>query len=325
MTLISRNSNTLDCTPSAPLRAPGVPLSAIDAIYNKFGPTPRLCFETEDMLIKYEKSQNQALRKLSLDYLENVAIREHLAWDAVSHKIYMMRRPTIDVDTVSMEIEFISPFIASKVMWALKRHELVRLFNRYHAVPSTRKMSGDVFEAYCHLIFSTNIELDFVPMVRIGGQPTVRKKKKHRWHSSHTKFSQSAQSTTLEVLCKCALTHCDSLHHAPSRVVECLSNEIKRGIETNVYYIPIKMNEPGINSILLHDGILYLFQMSVSDTHGISDKLWTFLRSLKGIPPKENWRFIFVKRPGNALACPVPQSDDLLDLALYSAEVEVTS
>ena len=35
-------------------------------------------------------------------------------------------------------------------------------------------------------------------------------------------------------------------------------------------------------------------------------------------------RFIFVEPPGNMLACPVPDSDELLDLSLYSAEVEVT-
>ena len=208
-------------------------------------------------------------------------------------------------------------------MRALKRHELVSLFNRYSEGPSTRTMSGDVFEAYCHLIFSTNIEFDFVPMVRIGGQPTVRDKEMPQWFSSHTKFSGSAQSQALEVLRVSASASRRFFHCAPSRVVEYHSNEIKRGIETNVYYIPIKTNEPRIDSILLHDGILYLFQVSVSGTHDISNKLWTFLGSLEGTPPKENWRLILVKPPGNALACPVPQSDDLLDLALFSAEVEV--
>jgi len=90
----------------------------------------------------------------------------------------MLRRLTIDVDSVLVYIQPISPFIASKVarrMRALKRHELVSLFKRYNALPSTRIMSGDVFEAYCHVIFSTRIEFDFVPMVRIGGQPSQGK------------------------------------------------------------------------------------------------------------------------------------------------------
>jgi len=63
--------------------------------------------------------------------------------------------------------------------------------------------------------------------------------------------------------------------------------------------------------------------MTVSDIHGISDELWPFLISLKGLPPKRNWRFIFVKLPGKILACPVPRSAELWDLDLYSAEVKV--
>ena len=58
-----------------------------------------------------------------------------------------------------------------------KRHEMVSLFDRYNALRSTRRTSYDVFEAHCH-IFSSRIEFDFVKMVRIGGQPTVREKEK---------------------------------------------------------------------------------------------------------------------------------------------------
>jgi hypothetical protein len=225
-------------------------------------------------------------------------------------------------------IQPISPFIASKVlrrMRALKRYELVSLFKRYNALPSTRRMSGDVFEAYCHVIFSTRIAFNFVPMVRIGGQPTVREKRMPQWFSSHTEFSGSMRSEALEVLRASALASGASLDMYPSRVVDYDSNEIAKGlhIEADVYYIPIETNQAGIDSFVLHDGTLYLLKMTVSDTHGISDELWPFLVSLKGLPPKRNWRFIFVKPPGKMLACPVPRSAELWDLDLYSAEVEV--
>ena len=155
-----------------------MPLPAIEAVFYELGPTPRLCFGSERFLIEYQANLDEALEGISLAYLESLTTRHRLALNAVSHKIFMLRRLTIDVDTVSVCIQPISPFVASKVarrMRALKRHELVSLFKRYNALPSTRIMSGDVFEAYCHVIFSTRIEFDFVPMVRIGGQPSQGK------------------------------------------------------------------------------------------------------------------------------------------------------
>jgi hypothetical protein len=314
--------------PSAPFRAPGVPLAAIEAIFYELGPTPRVCFGKERSLIEYRANLNDALAQLSMDYFENLSSRPRFALDdAVSHKLISLRRLSIDVDSVSAYIQPISPFIASRVarrMRALKRHELVSLFNRYSALPSTRKMSGDVFEAYCHTIFSTRIEFHFVPMVRIGGQPMVREKRLPQWFSSHTDFSES--QAPLEVLRASALARKASLNIYPSRFVDYGSDEIARGlhIESDVYYLPIKTNQAGIDSFILHDQTLYLFQMTVSDILGISDKLWPFLDSLIGLPPKSNWRFIFVKLPGKILACPVPHSAELRDLDLYSAEVEVT-
>ncbi|KAF8345320.1 hypothetical protein F5887DRAFT_885268 [Amanita rubescens] len=316
---------------AAPFRAPSVPLSAIEAIFYELGPTPRLCFGTERSLIEYRADLDGALEGLSLAYLESLTSRNRLALDAVSHKLFILRRSTIDVDSVLVYIQPISPFIASKVvrrMRALKRYELLSLFKRYNALPSTRRMSGDVFEAYCHVILSTRRELNLVPMVRIGGQPTVREKRMPQWFSSHTEFSGSVpQSQALEVLRANALASGASLDMYPSRVVDYDSTEIAGGlhIEADVYYVPIKTNQAGIDSFFLHDETLYLLQMTVSDTHGISDELWPFLVSLKGLPPKCNWRLIFVKPPGKILACFVPRSAELWDLNLYSVEVEVTS
>ena len=279
-------------------------------------------------MIDYQASLGEALGGLSLAYLESLTSRNRLALDAVSDKIVVLRRSTIHVDSVSVYIQPISPFVASELarqMRALKRHELVGLFRRYNALPSTRRMSGDIFAAYCHVIFSTRIKFDFVPMVRIGGQPTAREMRMAKWFSSHTKFSGSVQSPALEVLRATTLASGASLDLSPSRVVEYDSNEIARGlhIEVDVYYIPIKTNQVGIDSFILRGQTLYLLQMTVSDAHDISDELWPFLVSLKGLPPKRNWRFIFVKPPSKILACPVPRSDELLDLNLYSAEVNM--
>ena len=63
--------------------------------------------------------------------------------------------------------------------------------------------------------------------------------------------------------------------------------------------------------------------MTVSETYDISDKLWPFLESLNGLPPRRNWRFIFVMPRGNSSGSSVPYSAELMDLDLYSAEVNI--
>ncbi|KAM6499289.1 hypothetical protein JOM56_004797, partial [Amanita muscaria] len=314
---------------AAPFRAPGVSLTAIDAIFSELGPIPRLCFGDEESLIGHRKKLRTALRQLTLRDLEDMPTTgEDLSLDAVSHTIYVLRRSGEDVDSVEVDVMILSPFIASRVahrLRALERHELVRLFKRYIALSSTRRMAGDVFEAYCHIIFSTRIDFDFVPMVRIGGRPIVREKMNPQWFSSHIKFEGTPQSE-VELLHANALTSgASSLGIPPSRVVDYGSDEVAAGlqVETDVYYIPVKPNQVGIDSFILHNDHLYLFHMTVSDTHGISDELMPFLGKLKGLPSQSFWRFIFVKPPHQRLACLVPRSPALWDVDLYSAEIEV--
>jgi hypothetical protein len=205
--------------------------------------------------------------------------------------------------------------------------ELVRLFNRYIRLPSTRRMAGDVFEAYCHIIFSTRIKFEFIPMVRIGGHTNDRGAKEPQWHSSHTKFPESTESKVLEALRVEASSKTVSLSIDPSRVVDYSTDKVTDGIqvEADVYYIPLKANQAGIDSFILHNDTLYLFQMTTFAAYDIKEKLVPFLLSLKGTPSRSRWHFIFVKPSLHILACPVPKCTVLQDLVLYSAEVEVES
>ena len=243
-----------------------MPLLVIEARFDEIGPIPRLCFGTNTLLREYQSDLDDTLDKLSWP----TSCRDNLALD---DKMFTLRRSTIDVDTVSVDMQLITPFIASKVarwMRTLKRHELVRLFKRYHALPSTRKMSGDVFEAYLHLIFSTEIKFDFVLMVCTR----VREKRIPWWYSSHAELRESSQSRAREVLRASTLAGKTSLDMKPSLVVYYDSHEIVTGlIEADVYYIPLKTSQAGIDSFILHNGILYLLRMTVADIHDISNDL----------------------------------------------------
>ena len=135
-------------------------------------------FGNSRSLVDYRRKPDEALGRLTLGGLEGMSFsHESQTLDAVSHKMYMLKRSKVHVDSVEVDMMTITPSIASKVaarMRALERCELVRLFNRYIRLPSTRRMAGDVFEAYCHITFSTRIEFEFVPMVRIGGHTNDR-------------------------------------------------------------------------------------------------------------------------------------------------------
>ena len=287
-------------------------------------------FRKYTIVAGYRTKLDEALGGLTLGGLEDMLFsHESQASDAVSRKIYMLKRSNVDVDSVEVDMTTITPFIASKVaarMRALKRYELVRLFNRCIRLPSTRGMAGDVFEAYCHIIFSTRFEFEFVPMVRIGGHTNDIGAKEPQWHSSHTKFPESTESKVLEALRIEVSSKTVSLSIDPSRVVDYSTDEVTDGIqvEADVYYIPPKANQVGIDSFILHNDTLYLLQMTTA-AHDIKEKLVPFLLSLKGTPSRSRWYFIFVKPSLHILACPVPKCTVLQDVVLYSAEVEVKS
>jgi hypothetical protein len=308
-----------------------VSFTAINEIFDHLGPTPWLCFKNTRLLIDYRRELDEALGMLTLGGLEDMSFsHESQALDAVSYKIFMPKCSNVDVDSVKVDMMTITPFIASKVatrMRALKRYELVRLFNHYIRLPSTRRMAGDVFKAYCHITFSTRIKFKFVPMVRIGGHTNDRGAKEPQWHSSHTKFPESTESKALEALHVEASSKTVSLSIDPSRIVDYSMDEVTDGIqvEANVYYILLKANQVGIDSFILHNDTLYLFQMTTFAAYDIKEKLMPFLLSLKGTLSQSRWHFIFAKPSLHILACPVPKCTVLQDLVLYSAEVEVES
>jgi len=308
---------------------PAESLTTVDEIFDELGPTPRLCFGNTIWLPLHRTGLEAALDGLTLGFLEKIpSLSRTLALDAVSHKMYMLKRRLTDTAVYSVDLEImpITPSVASKIaarMRTLQRYELVDLFNRYHAMPSTKIMSGKVFESYWHLVFSKKITFDFVPMVRMGGPTTDRRKTEIKWHSSHTEFPKEFEA--LEAQRHVASSRTESLNIVPSRH-EDYSTGKQLHVEAGVYYIPLETNQVGIDSFILKNDILYLFQMTTAIKHDINDKLAPFIRSLTGVSSKESdWCFIFIKPPRHILTCPVPYDSSLRKVVLCSAEVEMRS
>jgi hypothetical protein len=84
-------------------------------------------------------------------------------------------------------------------------------------------------------------------------------------------------------------------------------------------------NTVAFDSFFLLGGILYSFQFPVSSSHEVKIGMKDLLSRAPNIPPKNNWRFVFITPPGcevNAKA--TPEVKEFLDgVGVYLAHLEV--
>jgi len=310
----------------------------INNVFDELGPIPRLCLDySVEALSSYRRSLSKALSKLTIEKLEDLVGAttclemdpngaKNLAMDTIFHKICLIRRLNpADLDD-EVEVLPITAIVGSRIAFQLRnteRSEQIRLYKQLTALPEAKRLSGNVFEAYCQQRFSERISIKFVSMVRLEDSKNKRCYL-HQWYTSNTKLTPPS----LEKARKAALEERTSLDIRPLSSFEFISPK-RTGrnlkVEPDVYYTPAAPNQEGFDSFIIHDGILYLFQFTNATTHGIKD-CFDFFAKCTGYPPRKNWRFIFVipSDTETAMKCPVPATHALRKLALYSAEVALT-
>lgn len=95
-----------------------VPLIAIEAAFDEFGPIPRLFFDSR-VWSSYRKELNIALDNLSLGYLESLSFRHPFAFDDFSQKMLILRHSTIDLDSINLDSPSVYiQLIMSQKLWA---------------------------------------------------------------------------------------------------------------------------------------------------------------------------------------------------------------
>jgi hypothetical protein len=122
-------------------------------IFNRLGPTPRLCFDILSRprcIVQYEKRLNGVISELTADRLwKLINDARDLSMDAVSHKVCLIRREEVDP---------FSPWVVHPtsdwILWRLanqfrniERTEQIRLYEKFSRVPDSRRMAGVIFEA----------------------------------------------------------------------------------------------------------------------------------------------------------------------------------
>jgi hypothetical protein len=153
-----------------------------------------------------------------------------------------------------------------------------------------RGLSGNFFENLGHLYFQKRIYIAYAPMARLSRDYGTNKP---QWHSSHPILNEN--NSELTRLRQTAWKDRRLLNTRPADTYEYGDQEF-REIDPmpNIYYIPKMANEEALDSFILHDNLLFIFQFTVSKKHDIKTGFISRFTAFNKFPPFEDWRFIFI-------------------------------
>ena len=138
-----------------------------------------------------------------------------------------------------------------------------------------------------------------------------------QWHSSHNLLGNAS----LEAFRQNA-PHCRfEVEVRPIKTVE--YRDVEQIVAPNVFYIPESANEVALDSFIIMDGILYIFQFTIASSHDIKPGLANIFKMFQDLPTMDNWHFIFIHPPNQLLKVPQPYLVKLRQLEPYSAVISL--
>jgi len=292
-----------------------ISIEEVNCLYDQFGPTPRLCldflfepFERE----AHEDHVRKAISGMTSQKLETLFDKSSdLEMDDLSHKICLVSRENRDKVASLPIVKPITPNMHSKLVCQfrkLERQEQVRIYKRFANTRDSRAVAGIAFEAAGQVRLQDGIDLELLPMV-----PRSREDILLQWYSSHNLLHDAELEPHRQIALRCAFT----IQVCPSRIIG-YGDDVALSIESDVFYLPKITNQVAFDAFILLNGILYLFQFTITESHDIKPGLKDFLTTCLNIPNIENWRFIFVIPPNQTLICPQPRFLDILRIPVYS-------
>ncbi len=239
--------------------------------------------------------------------------------DAGLHKICLISRQNRENVYSRPIVSPITSFIKSRLanrFRTLERGEQIHLYKYLFKVPGSRATAGIFFKAAAQGCSQDGVTLELLPMVRL---PSSRRRKNYpRWHSSHI-FLHNA---TLEAARQQALRERQSLNipqHLP--IVEYTDNG-PSSIVSNVIYVAESTNQVALDSFILINDLLYIFQFSIGNVHDIKTGLIDFIHKCPGPLSIDNCRFVFIHPPNHTLVCPRPRKLEMQGLHPCSAVLD---
>ena len=255
-------------------------------MYNRFGPTARICFELpkrKSHLDEHRHRFEAALSSLSSRVLQGMATGIfNIDMSDISLTILLLKRLPGDEFSRST-VEIITPTTEMAVRDQFSKEtltELINLFRSLARVDWSRCLASVVYgmSAQQNLLKENpfNLNLNLVTMVRRtpDGSGPIKKPPLPQWYSDHRYGNTSSRRLSMNIY----VTGID--------VFDPKTNTIK----TNVYY---KLCQAAVDSFVMYNNQLYIFQFTVATEHDIDKGILT-LFSQVSLPPRRNWHFVFV-------------------------------
>jgi hypothetical protein len=276
---------------------------AIDEMYTRFGPTPRICFDylkTPSLLDVHKEIFGIALSSLSLRSLREMVNKATvLDMDDVSHTILLLKRRGSLYRTLKT-VEPITPAVEMALRNQFRRETRTERLNFYHYLANvevSRRLAGVVYESLVQETLQqlNTIELRLVPMVKRRPDRSGQGNKFPRYYSNYG--GGEDPSSVLSI----------NIHRTDNDELSSKPNPIK----DKVYYGPHNLNQAAVDSFIMDNNRLFIFQFTTASVHDINKGILT-LFSQESLPPRENWYFIFVIPPVlSELSCPQPRNPEL--------------
>jgi len=270
-------------------------------------------------LDEYQDILHTAIKNITAEQLQKLTHdTSSLTMDAVSHKICgISRRIPNDIRSLPM-VSPITSSVRSRLanqFRFLEQSERIHLYKLFSKVPGSRATAGVFFEAAAQQHLQGGADLELVQMVRL---PKSRGGTLPRWHSGHSLI----KNASLEKLRQQALRQKFTIAIRPSQTIEYHDAGLSH-ISQDILYVPESDNQVAIDSFIVVGDILYLFQFTIALEHDIKPGLITFLGKCQGLPPMDNWCFVFVVPPNSSLIAPQPWSLQLRKLRPYTSVIQL--
>jgi hypothetical protein len=162
-------------------------------------------------------------------------------------------------------------------------------------VEVSRRLAGTVYESLVQETLQqlNTIELHLVPMMERNR--SVQGKESLRWYSNHGDGADPSSVLSINI----RRTDNDTFSSKLSP------------IKDKVYYVPYNPHQAAVDSFIMDNNRLFLFQFTIASVHDINKGIISSF-SQESLPPKENWYFVFViPFDLSGLSCPQPRDPDL--------------
>ena len=268
-----------------------------------------------DEVAYHISDRDDAIKGASPDLLKNLfSSSSRLSLDDFSHEICLIRRmrgSALGGGRVATDL--ISVGVVQQIVQRLEKFstdQLLDMWTNLSKFGDARRMTGSIVEVFVHRRFRTGIYLNARPMVRSDCANS-------RWHASFsTKRPQSA--TVLGVAQEFFSLHVNV--QGNTSIYDTTTRQIC--ILPDVYYVPRSGQQVALDSFILHGGYLNVFQCTGRHDRGIKSGLIDFLASCSGLPPRTNWRFVFIiPEDLVSFSCPASSNPAVKDLGLYTARI----